>query len=253
MRLQFAAPDFYRATASKFTGRLELRRAIQSRTLRNEHVDAHYNNALWLAVRDWVMSLRELLGASTSSMLLVCSLDDKCKIPIGEPGMPVSTKVVRKHNTGAITHTSNGTKRPAADHDCQSKSNMTPSVSLIMEPKGGHHAACGGAWYNGELHVALKDAAFQRSGAFRHVAELASLLLGKFAPGKWRSGGEVPLARALYEQRENIPPFVVVRTDGGSDHNPAFSQVQMSLVSLFLAADMDMLVAVRTAPVGIRT
>ena len=96
--------------------------------------------------------------------------------------------------------------------------------------------------------MALKDAVFQRSSAFRHVAELSSLLLSKFAPGEWRSGSEVPLARALCEHKRQIPPVVVVRTDGGSDHNPSFSQVQMSLVSLFLAADLDMLVAVRTAP-----
>jgi hypothetical protein len=58
VRLQFIAPNLYDATAKRFTGRLGVRRMIQSRTLRNEHVDAHYNNALWCNVRGFIQYLR---------------------------------------------------------------------------------------------------------------------------------------------------------------------------------------------------
>ena len=73
------------------------------------------------------------------------SLDDKTKIPLGEPGMPVSTKVKTKSHAGAITHSSASEFRKAADHDCASKSNLTPSVTLTMEPLPPYMRAVGGA------------------------------------------------------------------------------------------------------------
>ena len=39
-----------------------------------------------------------------------------------------------------------------------------------------------------------------------------------------------------------------MNTDGGSDHTLTFQSVQLSLISIFLALDLDFLCAARTAP-----
>ena len=62
------------------------------------------------------------------------------------------------------------------------------------------------------------------------------------------SGPEFDLTRVAYSARSTLPAILVVRTDGGSDHSPKLMQVQLALLSLYLATGMDMLVAVRTAP-----
>ncbi len=43
-------------------------------------------------------------------------------------------------------------------------------------------------------------------------------------------------------------PIVVLYTDGGPDHNNTFLSVQLSLIALYLENDLDMLLALRTAP-----
>ena len=47
---------------------------------------------------------------------------------------------------------------------------------------------------------------------------------------------------------KEIPLIVLMKTDGGPGHNVTFVRVQMALIALFLHHDLDMLVAVRTAP-----
>ena len=76
------------------------------------------------------------------------------------------------------------------------------------------------------------------------------MLLAKFAPAAHATRGDVgfELGFALYEQSSALPPVIVMRTDGGGDHNASFTQVQLSLISLFCACNLEKLVAVRTAP-----
>ena len=45
-----------------------------------------------------------------------------------------------------------------------------------------------------------------------------------------------------------MTPVLVLYTDGGPDHNVTFLKTQLSLISLYLSHDLDMLIAVRTAP-----
>lgn len=257
IRLQFMAPNFFVATARRYKGNLELRRIIQSRTLRLEHVDAHYTNAQWRIIKEWIMYMHERCchyQLDGCELIMVCSLDDKCKIPLGEPDMPVSTKVTRKITRGAITHARNDVLRLAADHDCTSKSSLTPSVCLVMTPKPAWSLANGGAWYDGELSVSLKDATFQRSSPFRRISEFSLKLLSKYTPLKSdqlasaRKEHTFDLARTLFKHSNTLPAVMILRTDGGSDHNCAFFQVQASLISLFCAAGLDLLVSVRNAP-----
>src|SRR2546429_9200915 len=43
-------------------------------------------------------------------------------------------------------------------------------------------------------------------------------------------------------------PFLLIYTDGGPDHRVNYLRVQLSLISLFVSLDLDLLVAVRTPP-----
>jgi len=47
---------------------------------------------------------------------------------------------------------------------------------------------------------------------------------------------------------DKVPPVLVVQTDGGPDHNLTFGGVIASYVALWLHLDLDVLVAMRTAP-----
>jgi len=47
---------------------------------------------------------------------------------------------------------------------------------------------------------------------------------------------------------QDVKPVLLLYTDGGPDHRVNFMSVKASLISLFKALDLDMLVAVRTAP-----
>ena len=42
--------------------------------------------------------------------------------------------------------------------------------------------------------------------------------------------------------------MLVVYTDGGPDHNVTFVKTQLALIGLYLSLNLDMLLAVRTAP-----
>ena len=109
-----------------------------------------------------------------------------------------------------------------------------------MEPLPTYMRSVGGAWNSPKLSVCLKDATFQKSSASRHAAEFGLLLLAKFAPNAHATRGDVgfELGFTLYEQSSALPPVVVMRTDGGGDHNAPFMQVQPSLISLFCACNL---------------
>ena len=76
------------------------------------------------------------------------------------------------------------------------------------------------------MFVGIKDAVFQPSSPLRHCTELSKLLA----------------------QKSLDSPILCIYTDGGPDHNNTFLSVQLSLIALFVKHDLDMIVAVRTAP-----
>ena len=110
----------------------------------------------------------------------------------------------------------------ALDHDVHSKSSLTPSVTMICDiPED----ICS-PFYRGEVHVCIKDTIFEASSPFRHATELGSLLLSK----------------------GDVPPVLLLYTDGGPDHRLTYPSVKVALICLFLRLDIDFLVAARTAP-----
>ena len=142
-------------------------------------------------------------------------LDDKSKVPYGEPGTVMATGV-----RGRMTLVPSTSTLSAADHDQHSKGSLTPSVSLGVEiPE-----SIDESFYRGQVSVVLNDAVFQASSPFRHAASLRQLI------------------------QANPKPILLLFTDGGPDHRLNYESVKMSLVSVFKACNLDQIVAARCAP-----
>lgn len=106
------------------------------------------------------------------------------------------------------------------DHDF-SRGSIIPSVSLKVDiPE-----KVSESFYHGQVFVALKDAVFEPSDAFRHAAELSKLL-----------------------QKGPCSPIVALYTDGGPDHRCNFLSVIYTMVYLYVHHDLDYLVLARNAP-----
>ena len=93
-------------------------------------------------------------------------MDDKAKIPIGEPSTP---EAVTTHNRRALS-TKKATQE-ASDHNYH-VGNFTPSVNLVCAiPE-----TIDESFYTGQIHVGIKDSVFEPSNSMRHVVELLSIL-----------------------------------------------------------------------------
>lgn len=101
---------------------------------------------------------------------------------------------------------------------------MIPSVILVLDIPH----SISDSWYNGKVYVGVKDAVFQPSSPLQHICELSSVINRHFG--------------------SSIPPIFHLYMDGGSDHRLTYMSVQLSLISLSLKHDFDLLCAARTAP-----
>ena len=103
LALQFQLKSQQSYSALKYTGLLDVKYYVQARQLRSVHEDYHYCLALFKMQRAMAGSLRD-------HSTFVC-LDDKAKIPVGEPAQPMSTGVRARRNIMA-----GGIQAVALDH-----------------------------------------------------------------------------------------------------------------------------------------
>ena len=150
-------------------------------------------------------------------------LDDKAVIPVGEYNNPVSTGV-RGHNRVLAPCGPDAPILTASDHDYH-VSGIIPSVALATKIPKEHSES----FFNGQIHVTLKEKVFQPSSPVRHACELMDIILDK-------------------EETEDEINILILYSDGGPDHRPTFETVKLSYLILFLEFDLDMLAAFRTAP-----
>lgn len=194
--------------AKRQRGRLHIKFMIQARQFRKAHIDAHYASALFRYQREFAIRYREYCT--------MVSMDDKHVVKVGEPEYPVAG--VERGKQVLVT---SAKKLAVADHDF-TKFSLTPSVSfLINTPE-----KITESFYTGRVFVGLKDNVFQPSSPIRHMTELKGVL------------------HAINDTH----PLLLLYTDGGPDHRLTYTTVQISLISLFLALDLDYLCAVRTPP-----
>ena len=209
LRLQFWPKNATMKSALQYTGRFQVKFMIQQRQLRMWHEDSHYCAALFKYLKQFSLQYKAVTD--------LVFLDDKHRCKVGEPGMPVAAVERGKQVIVSMT----GKKFSVADHDF-TKCGMIPSVALVCDIPSSIEES----FYTGQVYVGLKDPIFEPSSALRHATELCQIIT----------------------QRSLGNPVLVMYTDGGPDHNVTFFKTQLALISLFLSLDLDMLIAVRTAP-----
>ena len=208
LRLQFQPSSPYINSAAKYTGRFNIRYAVQQRQIHGNNVDSHYANAQFKYLKEYAI-------AHASDVAFFC-LDDKAGIPVGEPSTALSTGV-RGHNRSLVA---SGQSLAASDHDWH-VAGITPSVSLRVDVP----ESLAESFFSGQVSVTCKERVFQPSSPFRHSRELADLFRTASDPDK---------------------KVLLLYTDGGPNHRVTFGSVQLALVCLFMELDLDQLIAVRT-------
>ena len=216
IRLNFYPSNSYVNAAAQYTGRFQVKRAVQQRLLRVQHEDADYAFYQYTLLKNFAVKWRDHCH-------MQC-LDDKAIVPVGDPGKPM-TAVSRSHHSGLTSGERN--QLLCVDHDYH-LCGIVPSVCLTVEipdtPRG--------SFYHGDVHVTLKDKIFQPSSPFRHSTETVGLVR------QFCSDDDV----------NSRKPILVRYTDGGPDHRPTYTSVQIASILEFIALDLDMFVACRTAP-----
>ena len=138
---------------------------------------------------------------------------DKGKIKIGELNFPAAAATHRRQVLVA-----QGTFFQATDHDHTSRT-LIPTVLLRHEISNN----IDNSWYRGVPRVYLKLAATEPSSTLRNAAEVKQELISK-------SG-------------KNIPPIVILYTNGGPEHRTTFLSVKIAMTALQQALYIDLLVA----------
>ena len=210
LRLQFWSKIPTAKTALQYTGRLKVKYMVQKRQLRKSHEDVHYASALFRYQKEMAIKYR--------NNATYVSLDDKHKVPVGEPGYPVASV---ERGKKVLVGTGPGMAFEVGDHDF-TRCSLTPSVALFIDISD----SIEGSFYHGKVCVGVKDSIFEPSSPHRHATELNSLLT----------------------TLNDTNPILLLYTDGEPDHRVNYIIVQLSLIAIFLARDLDFLVAVRTPP-----
>ena len=143
-------------------------------------------------------------------------MDDKTKIPVGDPSVP---ETAASHMQKAVT-----TKKvtlESSDYNYHSV-NLRPSVAPLCDlPE-----KATGLFFTGQVYFGIKDSVFKPSNPLRCVVELLCFM----------------------ERRGNIFSIPTIFTDGGGDHNIKYLYVQCVLLALFKIGNFDILNVGRCAP-----
>ena len=208
VRLQFCPKNPRTKAAAQFRKRLPIKMMVQKRQFRQHHIDAHYCGAIFRYLREYAVMFRDF-------SLFIC-MDDKHRVKVGEPGIPVAAA-----ERGRQVLVSTAQSFEVCDHDF-TRFSLIPTVALQVDIP----LTIDGSWYDGQVHVGLKEAVFEPSNALRHATELHNVLMH-----------EIGTRSVLF-----------LYTDGGPDHRTTYVSTQLSLIALFLNLNLDYLCAARTAP-----
>ena len=190
VRLQFVPNRDDNAAAKKFTIRLGAKRAVQTRTLRKEHIDQHWVNSMMRYYLEWMVELKKKYDG-----VEIFGQDDKAKIAVGDK-VAVSTGM-RANNKGIVLVGDDGNLL-ALDHDFHAANIITSSMLRCNIPD-----EVSGSFFIGDdngvgqIFVTLRDAIFYPSNVFDHCAQLIDTL----------------------RMKGLNPTVLILQTDGGPDHS----------------------------------
>ena len=211
-KFQFWPKDCTTHSALNYTGRFPVKYMMQQRMVRKAHDDDHYANAIFKYTREYAVNVPDHCS-------FICT-DDKHKISVGEPGFPLSTLPRRRRVLVGLNKT-----YQVGDHDFSTVSLISTVILLNDIPE-----EVDGSWYRGKSMVSLKITATDPSSALRNAKEIANVLIEK------------------YDTKENVPPVLILYTDGGPEHRTTFLSVKIAMISLQKYLNLDQILAVRTAP-----
>lgn len=230
VKFQFMPRHPTHGVATRHTGKLRLRRVVQSRTLRDLHIDDHYCNSINMNVNEFLIEIGNMIEPLLHSLdedkrpflspAQSVAGDDKSKVACGEPGHAVATNV--RPASASLSHID--VSLLALDHSFHRES-FTPSVNLIQDTP----SRANGSWRQGRLCVTLRCSVMFPSNPLRHAAELLKQL-------RHLSGDAA------------LPFLIRNKTDGGPDHNTSFVSVVLSLIGLQRAGSFDFVIAHRPSP-----
>ena len=143
-------------------------------------------------------------------------MDDKHRCKVGKPGYSVAAV---EHGRQVLVAYNKSIQ--VLDHDF-TKCGIIPSVTMICDILESIEQS----FYHEKVYVSLKDPVFQPSDPFCHMTELCKILIDQI----------------------DHKPFLFLYTDRGSDYQVTYLRVQMALITIFLALDLDILIALRTPP-----
>eukprot|EP00873_Tetraselmis_striata_P014883 jgi/Tetstr1/435147/TSEL_002607.t1 len=222
----------YRASL-QYTARVPVKWKVQVRAMRAYHADAKYVAALFKYIRKAAVLYANIIAEHTDhdcvpEEVVFYSVDDKSKVNVGEPNLPITFGGVARKGIMPADVTN-----VAGDHDFH-KVSLTPSVALevVIKPHEGEGDGLQ-SFYRGQCHVVLKDSVFQPSTPLRHAAELMSIARSCSMRGDITRG---------------TPGVAFIMSDGGPDHNVSFYTVIAAWLALFMELEMDVLTISRTAP-----
>jgi len=181
---------------------------VQNRQLHCNYIDLHYASALFCYLKEMAIKYKD------DAYLIF--MDDKHRCKVGEPGYPVAAVEYGRQVLVAYNKSIQ-----VLDHDF-TKCGIIPSVTMICDiPESIEQS-----FYHGKVYVGLKNPVFQPSDPFHHMTELCKILIDQI----------------------DHKPFLFLYTDGGPDHRVTYLRVQIALITIFLALDLDILIALHTPP-----
>ena len=185
---------------------------IQQRMARKAHDDVHYAGAVYKFARECAVSIRDLVS-------FICT-DDKHKILVGEPGFPVVALL-----RGRRVLVGKNEVFQIADHDFSNLS-LIPTVILINHIS----ESVEDSRYRGEPNVLLKITVISPSSALSNAREVVDVLIAK------------------YGSIEQIPPALIMYTDGGLEHRTTFLSIKIAIIALQKFLKLNHILVGRTAP-----
>lgn len=216
LRLNFYPSNPYIESAAKYTGKFKVKYCVQQRLLRVQHEDSDF--------AFYQYGLLKSMAVKWKDQALMQCLDDKAIIPVGDPKKPLPA-VGRTHGGGLVAGNNNNLL--CADHDYHT-CGIVPSVCLMVDIPNDVK----GSFYHGDVHITIKDKIFQPSSPLRHATETVKIIREKHSD----------------DDVTSQQPILLRFTDGGPDHRTTYVSVQFASILEFIALDLDLFVACRTAP-----
>lgn len=215
---QFIPRNVYDKRASRYYNRFMYKLGVSRRSLHISHPDFGYCEAVRLYLKEY--------GIINNEVAWYAQIDDKNKIPIGEPGHYV---LATERQRATLQVINDATATAGVDHDAgASIDNAIPTVTMITQLEN-LTKATDSFIKDADVHIAVKSSILQASTTIRAHLEFLKLLEAKGMTGK-RIG--------------------ILSCDGGPEHMVKHPAVKIALILIWRQLRLNHFVAGRSCPLN---